>query len=90
MLGVDHIDEDVICEGILTLDDEEQDVPAVVAVGGAIQNHMYEHLDVEDGEFLGVDNGMLGFVGVKRGVMETGLLDITLLLGLTSSRTIDR
>ena len=43
-------------------------MPPAVVVGNAIQHHGDKNLDVEDGEGLRVDGGVLGLVRVKGGV----------------------
>jgi hypothetical protein len=65
-IGVDDVGEDMIREGILAQDGQEQSVPPVVVVRGAIQNQGHEDLDVEDGDGGGVDGGVPGFVRVER------------------------
>jgi hypothetical protein len=38
-LSTGNIKEDMVCEGILAQDDEEEGMPPIVVVGGAIQHY---------------------------------------------------
>ena len=54
-----------------------------VVVGGANQHHKNKHLDVENGEGIGVDGNVLSLVGVEGGHaihnhLLVGHLDLTL------------
>jgi hypothetical protein len=55
----------MIHEGIFAQDGQEQSVPPIVVVRGAIQNQGHEDLDVEDGDGGGMDGGVPGFVLVE-------------------------
>ena len=73
-IRVGHVAEDMVGEGILAQDDEEEGAPSALVTGGVIQHHKNafqkkhhknEHLDVEDGKGLGMDDSVLGLVGVE-------------------------
>lgn len=86
-LGVGRVGEDVVGEGVLPEDDEEVLAPPIVVVGGTIQRDGDEHLDVDDGEGLGMHGGVLGLKGVKGSIaislgLGGGLTLKALLLGL--------
>lgn len=55
----------MIRECILAEDNEEDVAPSILVVGGAIERDRDEHLDVDDGEGLGVDGGVLRLIGIK-------------------------
>jgi hypothetical protein len=75
----------MIGEGIFAQDDEEEGAPAIVVVGGAVEDHRHKNLDAEDGDGGGVDVGMLGLIGIEgRGAIScrlaAGLLGIAFAL----------
>ena len=58
-VGVGHVREDVILEGIHA-EDEEEGVPPAVVVGSAIHRHGDEHPDVDNCDGLCMHGGVLG------------------------------
>jgi hypothetical protein len=64
-IGVDDVGEEMIREGIFAQDGQEQSVPPIVVVRGAIQNQGHEDLDVEDDDGGAIDGGVPGFVRVE-------------------------
>jgi hypothetical protein len=59
------VGEDVVRQRVLAEDDEEDLAPPIVVVGDAIEGDGDQHLDVDDGEGMGVNRGVLGLERVE-------------------------
>jgi hypothetical protein len=72
-LRVRVVGEDMVGEGVLPKDDEEQLAPAIIIVGGAVEGDGNQHLDVDDRDGLRVDGGVLGLKSVEFGLAAEAL-----------------